>query len=152
MEYKCEIINRESQPALSIRTRTPIQNMPQVLGNAFGSIMQYLGEIGENPSGAPYVGFYNLDMQDLDIEIGFPTARSLEGKENIKSSEIPAGRYGFCLHIGPYSASEPAYTALTEFVKKKGFEPSGIAYEIYLNDPQSVPEEKLQTQVLFLLK
>ena len=83
MSYKCELNEQATQPALSIRTRTPVQDIPQVLGKAYGAIAQYLGELGEQPVGPPFAAYYNMDMQNLDIEIGFPAA--------VKNSGITSG-------------------------------------------------------------
>ncbi len=152
MSYKCELKEQAAQPTLSIRTRTPVQNLPQALGQAYGAIAQYLGELGEQPAGAPFTAYYNMDMQDLDIEIGFPVSKKLAGRGAIQSAEIPAGKYATCLYTGPYGEISPAYDALSQWVKDHGLEATGLAYEMYLNDPAQTPPQELQTQVVFLLK
>ncbi len=152
MDYKCEIKELPAQPVLSIRAKSAVQELPQLLGASFGAIAQYLGGLGENPAGAPFVGYYNMDMQNLDIEIGFPVSRPLAGQGNIQPSQVFGGKVATCLYVGPYSDVGPAYEALTQFVKDKGFEASGVAYEFYLNDPQTVQPSALQTQIYFTLK
>ena len=104
------------------------------------------------PAGPPFAAYYNTDRQDLDVEIGFPVSKTLPGKDDIQSSEIPAGKVATCLHTGPHSELEPAYSALTWYVKDNGHEPTGVAYEMYLNDPSEALPEELQTQIMFLLK
>jgi len=69
-----------------------LETMAQVLGKAYGAIAQYLGELGEQPAGPPFVAYYNMDMQALDVEIGFPVSRKLSGKGDIQASEIPGGK------------------------------------------------------------
>ena len=152
MSYNCKIEEKPVQPVLSIRTRSAVQDLPEVFGRCYGAIAQYLGELGETPGGAPFAGYYNMDMQDLDIEIGFPVSRPLEGKGEIQTGSIPAGKMATCLHIGPYKEVEPAYNALIEFIAQNKYESTGVAYEIYLNDPAETPEEELQTQIVFPLK
>jgi effector-binding domain-containing protein len=147
MAYSCEIKEQSVQPVVSVRKRTSVQNLPQVLGMAFGTIMEHLGSLNENPSGAPFVAYYNMDMQDLDIEIGFPVAHSVNGKGEVRSGQIPAGKYASCLFTGPYSESSPAYEALSAWIRKHGHEATGIAYEFYLNDPQVTQEKDLQTLI-----
>ncbi len=71
MLYKCEIYEQVAQPTLTIRTHTPVAKLPQVLGESYGAIGQYLGRLGETPGGAPFVAYYNMNMEDLDIEVGF---------------------------------------------------------------------------------
>jgi effector-binding domain-containing protein len=152
MDYKCEIKEMPAQPVLSIRARSAVQGLPQVLGASFGTIAQYLGSLGETPAGAPFVAYYNMDMQNLDIEIGFPVPHPLTGEGNIRPNQIFGGKLATCLYIGPYSDVGPAYDALTKFVNDTEIESTGVAYEFYLNDPQTVQPSELQTQIYFPLK
>lgn len=152
MSFQCEIKDQPTQPVLSIRSQTSIQDLPQVLGRSFGDVGQYLGELHEQPAGPPFAAYFNMDMQNLDIEVGFPVAARLPGKGNIQASEIPAGKIAACLYTGPYSEIEPAYTALTQYVAESGHEVSGVAYEMYLNDPTQTPPQELQTLIMFPLK
>lgn len=152
MAYNCELIEQPPQPTLSIRTTTNIKNLPQELGKAYGTISQYLGQLGEQPAGAPYAAYFNWDMSNLEIEIGFSVSSSLPAKDNIQSGEIPAGRYARCIYTGPYNKIEPAYNALTAWVKENGCEATGVAYEFYLNDPGEVSPDDLMTQIVFPLK
>ena len=82
MSYKCEVREQAFQLAMSIRTRTRVQDLPQVLGKGYGAIAQYLGELQEEPAGPPFAIYYNEDMQNLDIEFGFPVGRRLAGKND----------------------------------------------------------------------
>ena len=152
MDYKCEIKEMPAQPVLSIRTKSAVQELPQVLGASYGAIAQYLGSLGENPIGAPFVAYYNMDMQNLDIEIGFPVSHPIAGQGNIQPNQVFGGKVATCLYVGPYSDVGTAYDALTQFIKDKGVESTGAAYEFYLNDPQTVQPSELQTQIYFSLK
>ena len=152
MTYKCEVKEQAAQATLTIRTRTPQKDLPQVLGRGHGTIAQYLGTLGEHPIGAPFSAYYNMDMQDLDVEIGFPVSRELPGSGEIQASQIPGGKLATCLYTGPYSEMEPAYTALMQWMAEKGHEATGVAYEMYLSDPGEVPPEELQTLIVFPLK
>ena len=151
MEYKCEILEKTQQPILSIRSRTSVQDLPKVIGAVYGRLGAYLSEIGEYPVGAPFAAYYNMDMHDLDVEIGFPVARMLPASGEIQSSEIPAGEYATCHYTGTYQDIGPAYEALTQFIQQRARQPSGVAYEYYLNDPTETPPEELQTSIVFPL-
>jgi effector-binding domain-containing protein len=152
MQNKCEFLEKPAQPVLSIRTRTTVDKLPQVLGYAYEAIMQYLGEIGEQPSDAPFAAYYNMDMQDLDIEAGFPVMKPIAGKGEIAGSEIPAGKQAVCIYKGPYSQCEAAYNDLTQWMQENGHIPVGTAYEFYLNSPEDTPESELLTRIMFPLK
>ncbi|HZY42650.1 MAG TPA: GyrI-like domain-containing protein, partial [Anaerolineae bacterium] len=136
---------------LSVRTRAAAGQLPQLFGQTYGVIMQYLGELGEQPVGMSFAAYYNMDMQDLDIEIGFPVSRPLPDRGNIHSGALPAGPIAVTMHIGPYDTVGPAYEALTHYAQANGYAPSGVAYEFYFSDPQTPPEQ-IQTQVMFPLQ
>jgi effector-binding domain-containing protein len=152
MSYQCQVKEQPSQPTLAIRTRTSVQQLGQALGEAYGAIAQYLGELGEAPAGPPFAAYHNEDMEDLDVEIGFPVARELPGRGDILAGEIPGGGVATCLHTGPYSGIGSAYEALSHWMEENGYQPTGVAYEVYLNDPDETPPEELQTQIAFPLK
>ena len=152
MSYPCELKEQPAQPTLALRTRASVEQLGRVLGEAHGAIDRHMGELEEPCAGPPYAAYYNEDMQDLDIEIGFPVARELPGRGQIQAGEIPGGQVATCLHTGSYSDIEPAYQALGRWMAENGYEPTDVAYEIYLNDPKEVPPEELQTQIVFPLQ
>jgi effector-binding domain-containing protein len=152
MDFQCAIKEQAMQPTLTVRARTPIDGLPELLGESYGKIGAYLAELGEGPAGAPFAAYFNMDMQDLDVEIGFPVSKQIQGKGDIQASQVPGGKQGVALHTGRYADIAPAYDALTEYVKEQGFEPTGVSYEFYLNDPEETPPEELQTQIVFPLK
>ncbi|BES63740.1 GyrI-like domain-containing protein [Gottschalkiaceae bacterium SANA] len=144
----CSVIEREKQLVLSVRTRTSFEELPNVIGIEYGKIYAYMLEVGAAPSDAPFVGYYNMDMNDLDVEIGFPVAKEVIGKDEIKGSEIPEGKYATLIYTGPYSEMKAAYKKLSEWMDLHQIEPNYLAYEIYLNDPEMVKPEELETQIL----
>ncbi len=153
MSYQCEVKEQTTQLTLSVRTRSAVQNLPQTLGQAYKALWEYLRELGETAVGPPFVAYYNMDMQDLDIEVAVPVSKKLPAKNEIKPSEMAGGTFATCLYVGPYPAIEPAYTALMQWVEANGYKFAGNrSYEVYLNDPANTPPAELQTQILFPLQ
>lgn len=152
MKYECKIIEEHEQPVLTVRTITAVENLPAFFGDAYGKIISYLAELGEAPAGMPFAAYYNMDMKALDVEAGFPVAKVLPEKDDMKSASIAAGKFAVTLHIGSYDSVGPAYDALAAFVQQQGYEPTGIAYEYYLNDPNEDPKVEPQTEIRFPLK
>ena len=72
-----EILQKREQPTLFIRTKTKVENLPGLIGESYGKMAAYLEEIGEYMSEVPYVAYYNMDMQNLDVDIGFPESEML---------------------------------------------------------------------------
>lgn len=152
MDYQFELSEQAGQPTLAVRTRTAVGNLPQELGKAYSSIIAYLNELGEQPAAAAYAAYYNMDMEDLDVEMGFTVAQAIPGKDDIQAGEIPAGRQVSYLYKGAYQDMAPVYEAINRWIAEKGYEPTGICYEFYYNSPLEVPENELLTKIVFPVK
>lgn len=150
--YQCEIQTRPTQPTVCRRTTAAAADLPQVLGESYGMIMGHLSVYGQQPVGAPYVAYFNMDMQALKLEVGFPVAKALPPAGQVEAGEIPEGKYACVMHNGSYQSLGSAYSAINEYIANQGLEATGVVYEIYLNDPSISPEDQLQTQILFQLK
>ena len=151
MNHHCQIEDRPVQHIVVVRTHTPVSALPTVIGRLYGQVMQYVGAMGAQATGAPFVAYYNMDMENLDIAAGFPVDRALPGDGEVTTGILPAGDYATCMHIGPYDQVGAAYAALTAFVQQQGRTPTGVAYEFYFNSPLETPPAELQTLVLFPL-
>jgi len=152
MSYLFQIEETEKQPVLSVQTTTSVGNLPNIVGEVYGSIVNYIIESGEEPLGPAFIAYYNMDMENLIVEIGFPVAKKIEGKGEIKLRYIPAGKKATGFYKGAYNEIGPLYEQLTLWISQKGYEPTGVVYEYYYNSPQEIPECELLTKVEFLLK
>ena len=152
MFIACELTELPNQAILSVRRRTPVQSLPQVIGEAYQSIARYLAKLGEQPSGPPFAAYYNMDIQDLDVELGFTVTESIPGDNDITSSKLPGGKAAKAVHLGPYCDVEPTYDALMQWIKDHGYEWTGVAYEFYINDPNDTPAAELQTEIFLPLR
>jgi effector-binding domain-containing protein len=138
-----EILQKTEQPTLSIRTNTKVENLPLLIGESYGKMAMYLKEMGEFLSNVPYVAYHNMDMQNLDVEIGFPVSKPLPGKDNIQPGFIPAGRVIFCMYLGAYSEMKPVYGEMAKWIEDNNYKPAGTAYEHYYNGPEFSESERL---------
>lgn len=151
MEYKCELFVSKDQPVLSIRTRTKVEELPMLIGQSYMKVMARMEEQDVKPAGEPFVAYYNMDMAALDVELGFPVEKKCEGKGDVQPGLIPGGWKATTTHVGSYQDLAEAYESLGEFVKSQEKEATGIAYEYYL-DPPETPPDKTRTIVVFPLK
>ena len=152
MDFEIEVSAPAPRPALAIRTRTPVTAIGQAMAQAFGTVYQYMLEIGAKPGECAFSAYYNMDMNDLDVDIGFVLAEPAPGWGEIHAMEIPGGQQVSCMYTGPYNQMEAAYTAMTEWMAANGCTPTGHAYEFYYNDPSQVPPSELLTKIMFPLQ
>lgn len=149
---KIQLFEQKAQSVLSIRKRTALEELPNLIGDSYMKILGYLDELEERPSDVPFTAYYNLDMHDLDVEMGFPVARSLPGKGEVKAGEIPPGKIVSMMYKGPYAGMEQPYNEMTKWISENGYEPTGVSYEYYYNSPADVAEDELLTRIVMPLK
>ena len=109
-----EVAERKFQPTLCVRTITSVEKLPQLIGQSYQRIMTYMEQMGEEMDGEPYVGYFNMDMQHLDVEIGIPVDKVLPGMENITPGELPMGEVVTALYKGPYREMKTAYDEVND--------------------------------------
>lgn len=148
MLFKIELLEQKAQPVLAVRTRTAVSGLPKVIGENYMRIMGYLNELEAQPADAPYTAYYNMDMENLDVEMGFPVAQLYPDKEDIKAGEIPAGKYACAIYKGPYAGMQEPYNQMFRWIEENGYQPAGACYEYYYNSPTEVPESELLTRIV----
>lgn len=148
MSYSIQLVDQAAIPTLSVRRRSAVQDLPAVLGQAYGDVMQFAGGQGLKTLGPAFTIYYNMNMDDLDMEIGFVSKEWVPDSGTVQKSEIPAGKYISALYTGPYTEMTELYEAMSRFMIERGLVPTGTACEFYFNSPLEVPENQLKTQVL----
>ena len=72
MTFDIKVSELPNQLTLAIRTIIVVEKLPDFFGKAYGSIMKYLEELGEAPTGMPFGTYFNMDMNALEVAAGFP--------------------------------------------------------------------------------
>lgn len=148
MTLDINVVKQPHQPVLSIRTRSNVKELPDVIAESYAKIGQYLAELDVDPVGPPFVAYYNLDMENLDVEMGFPVDDVIPGDHEMCPGEIPEGEVVSCIYRGPYEGMKEVYEAMNRYIGEKGYHAKGVAYEIYYNSPMEVKSpEELMTRI-----
>lgn len=145
--HDCELRERSPQPALAVRTRASVQELPEMMGRIYGAIMDAMDHEGAVMAGEPYTAYFNMDVADLDLEIGIPVDRPVDGRDDVQAVEIPGGRFASLVHVGPYDQLASAYEVLTAWIAEQGLEVTGAAYEFYFSPPETPPEQ-IKTEIM----
>ena len=150
---KIELIQQAEQFTLHVRLKTSVGGLNEAFDKNFALIESYLSEIGEQPAAAPYAAYYNHDMQDLDVEMGFPVAKALPGRDEIKAGIIPAFEQAVCgIHKGSYNSLDETYGQIYQYIADNNFEISGAHYDFYISNPDNTSENELITRIAIPVK
>ena len=129
----------EQETAVEYAT-LPIADIGPWLGQAFKEVATYLERKGAGPVGGPFARYHPTTDDRFEVEAGFPASTPTGGEGEVEPSDLPGGPAAVTVHVGPYDAMEPAYTALRAWVREQGGEPEGDPWEVYLTDPGINPD------------
>ncbi len=152
MKNEIVIETVKEQHVLSIRLRINLENLGEAFNTCYGKVLEYMSEIGAEPSGPPFGVYYNHDMQDLDTEIGFPVSKPLPGRGEIAANTFPEMKAATYVFNGTYDDLSKGYEVIYGWIAQNNYEISGAHYDFYLNDPDTTPANELATKIIIPIK
>jgi len=144
------LLEQAEQTALIIEKRGEMSTFSQLIGESFLKIASYLENLEKLPCDIPFVEYPAYEeMTDKDIRmlIGMYTPETLPSEGEIQSVVIPKRKIVVCLHRGSYNELADLYSEMAEWIKAKGYEPSGTSIEHYYTHP-GVPESEHITRIV----
>jgi effector-binding domain-containing protein len=109
----------------------PVAEIGPWLERAFAEVATYLERKGAGPAGAPFARYRPLADGQIEVEAGFPASTPTAGEGEVEPSDLPAGTAAATVHVGPYDAIEAATASLRAWIRDRGGEPVGDAWEVY---------------------
>jgi len=145
-------ISLKQQPSfhtLTIRkTINFLNDFSGFAGQSFEKITKYLEELNVLLGGDPIVCFHNMDLEKLDVEVGFPVANFIEGKNEIIAKIIPSQKIVSAIDLGPYERQDSTLEEISTWIQKNGYEMQGEIYYQYLNDTERSENEFLTKMII----
>jgi effector-binding domain-containing protein len=92
-----------------------------------------------------------MDLENLDVEMGFPVARPVERTGEIVGRSIPVQKAVTGIFLGPYPDSDPLMMEIMRWIADRGYEQQGPIFNYYLNDADRPPCELL-TQIVIPIR
>ena len=143
------VVEQSAYYALVIRkTINFMAEFEEFSAQGYTKIMDYITSQNAFPAGAPIVCFHNMDLDKLDIEVGFPVATQMNSLEDIQCVEIPSQKVVTAIDQGAYELQDSTLEELFEWVKNNPYEMSGEIYYQYLNTPDRPASEYLTKMML----
>jgi effector-binding domain-containing protein len=148
---KIDLYEQPEQHVLSIRTTIRFAEYSQTARQAFGKIQAYAAQNNLLLAGCPFVCYYNVDLDHLDIEIGFPVARPISGNGDIVGRTIPVQKVVSAIFLGAYEETDPLMIEIMQWITEHGYEQHGTIFNYYLNDDNR-PKSELLTKIAVQVK
>lgn len=148
---KISLFEQPEQHVLSIRTTINFNDYQNTAEHVYKKIMEYTAFNGLLLSGGPFVCYHNADLENLDVEMGFPVARSVSGNDDIAGYTIPVQKAVSGIFLGAYEDTDPLMIEIMQWIIEHGYEQQGKIYNYYLNDDNRNASELL-TQIVVPIK
>jgi effector-binding domain-containing protein len=144
-----EIARADLQPqrVAVVRAHVPRDGVADLLGGAFGEVMQAVAHQGRRVVGMPF-GRYRVTPDGFDVEAGFPVDAQVEPEGRVEPGELPGGPVAHVVYQGPYDGVGAAYEAAVGWVVDNGDQVVADPWECYLDEP-GVPEPRTEIFVPF---
>lgn len=148
MSYDITVQTLPATTIASVREHTSLEEIGTALEAGFGRVFGALAQRGQSPAGAPLVIYHEMSADDPgEIEIAIPCAGRDDLDQGVAVRTLDEVDAAVTIHHGPYVQIAPAYHALTTWMAEHGHEAAGPPREVYITDPEQVPEDKLQTRI-----
>lgn len=123
------------------------------MGKPLMELFTWLGKNKVMPAGAPFGVYYDdpakVKPESTRYEVCVPVPAGTKGDKMVKVKKFGPVQVAATIFIGPYDKVGLTYQKLAEWIMNNNYKLAGPAHEFYLNSPDEVPAESLQTQIAF---
>jgi DNA-binding transcriptional MerR regulator len=123
-----------------IRERAPQEQLNEVIPRLIDKVHDWVEQFGF--VGPPVCICPMPEDGWIDAKVGWPVRTDDRPPEPIELVTYPATRAVVHQHVGPYSELSAAYRQLWEAMDAAGLEPGPDTRELYLSNPQEVPDPR----------
>ncbi|MBC1583758.1 GyrI-like domain-containing protein [Listeria seeligeri] len=123
-----------------------------LMESATSGILSLIRSNGTYPSTGPIVCFHNIELEALDVEIGYAVAQPIDSQGDIQSVSLPARIVAVTIDRGPYEEQDPTLESMMKWIPEHGFAAAGGIFYHYLNDENQKPSEYLTEMFMPVVK
>ena len=129
---------------LSIRkTINFFREYSDFMENAARNILALIEEKKTLPSSGPIVCFHNIELETLDVEVGYEIALPVEPRGDVTAHILPSRIIATTIDRGPYEKQDATLDELMKWISENSFVANGGIYYHYLNDEKQSQNEYL---------
>lgn len=144
MDTAPEVIQLQPTPAIAIRARLAVTELPRFFGEAF----RELAACGADQiAGPPFAVYHSFDPEHIDVAAVMPLRGDVEPRGRVERIELAGGPAVQVQHVGAYEELGATYESIEHWVDDHHSHKAGPVREVYLTPP-TVPAAEQVTLVI----
>jgi AraC family transcriptional regulator len=147
-----ELVTLEEQQVVTIRKTVPQSGLGQWFAEIYPLLFTEILGQGAQPAGAPFARYYNSDRAAFDTEAGIPFTGRITAPSGAKVTALPGGRAARTVHVGSYETLSQEYMRLEAWIREHGHEGGDGPWEVYVDDPDTTPHDRVRTEVYWPIR
>ena len=129
-----EIVDLPERHAAVIGIDGRVDELPRLMGEAFGLTAQAIGESGAVIAGPPFARYHGFGER-IQAEVGFPFSGKLVPSDRVRETILPGGRLATTTHVGPYEELAQAWDRAAAWMREHALTTTSAPWECYLTGP-----------------
>jgi hypothetical protein len=157
-EPEVEVQTRAPEWALAIRTRASVVEIPRFMGEALPEAWQAAERLGLRPV-MPFARYFDFEATGsefepptVEFEAGVLVDGPVEhGEGRVRPVQLPGGEVAVATHVGPYETLAQTYSLMQHWITEHERTSGGPMWEVYLDEPDTTPTDRIRTEVVIPL-
>jgi effector-binding domain-containing protein len=149
------LIRADPKPYLYVERRASMDpaEISVTIGAAFAEVMAFLERHGIPPAGPLMSVYYDYSEDSMAFRAGVFVAEDdmRAAQDAVRADRTPGGDVLHFTHVGPYETLRDSYAALMEHCAAEGLKIGAPTWEVYVDDPDTTPAERLRTEIYVTL-
>ncbi len=134
-EPRPELVDLPSVPTAVVAAVIAPDELVAFFDRSYGQIATVAAEQGIELGGAAFARYNGPPGERIDLEVGFPVERPVEGSGEVRAGTLPAGRVARVVHRGGFDGLGAAWAGLETWMGEQGLVPGPVLWEVYLTEP-----------------
>ena len=152
MDAPIEIVELQPQRVLTVRRKMPQSGLGAFFSELFPRLRSAIVSQGATPAGPPFARYYNSDPAAFDTEAGIPFRGTVAAASGMRVTTLPGGRAAKTVHVGRYETLSQEYRRIDAWLDEHGLRGADGPWESYVDDAETMPHEKVRSEVFWPLK
>jgi effector-binding domain-containing protein len=129
------------------------EEISEKMGTAFKQVWEFMIKNSIEPAGGALSVYYDYSPNTMTFRAGFAINRGdmANAGGDVKADVTPSGKVLHFVHKGSYATLRNDYELMMKYLQESRLEAGVPSWEIYMNDPDTTPEDELLTECYLAL-